>query len=370
MLPVVCADVLAARTRVIHTLHVASHGTGLAVRQHVQNELHRTHGSRDLRETRAVPRGTEALRRLEVFERLAGSYVGRRFVVAAEGEHQPPTNDVGRLHAALVRWDIHAHRAIAYAPAPANLALTAATQAYIGTAAYAVIRGGVEAGKLDPATSVRAEPPLEATQAAWADVAAHWRRLTDASTARCDPDLLATAAEVRAALLEITHGTASPASAAGMAARVDLPEAAHSLQQALTAAVDLAHHLQDTAPQTTVYVPARGALAAYFALDTTALEGEPRRRVGHLGALASPVDPGTIRHNDLVPLPPPVAARICAATDATVITAATAMSATSGLDPSGRMGARADREPPRCGSRLIDVHVQTVLPLPEPGWAR
>ncbi len=188
LLPVVRADVLAARTRVIHTLHVASHGTGLAVRQNVQDELRRTHGSRNLRETRAVPRGTEALRRLEVFERLAGAYVGRRFVTAAEGEHQPPINDAGRLHAALVRWDIHAHRAIAYAPAPANQ--------------------------------------------------------------------------------------------------------------------------------------------------------------------------------------PPLAARIGAAIEASVTVGAVALLATSGLDLSGRTGAGADEKTLPAGRRFIDVHVQTVLPLPEPGWAR
>ncbi|MGJ7441038.1 hypothetical protein [Aquipuribacter sp. MA13-6] len=354
----------------IHTLHVASHGTGLAVRQHVQDELRRTHGSRNLRETRAVPRGTEALRRLEVFERLAGAYVGRRFVTAAEGEHQPRINGVGRLHAALVRWDIHAHRAIAYAPAPANLALIAATQVYVSAAAFAVIRGGVDAGELDPSIRLRAEPALEATQAAWADVAAQWRRLTDASTARTDPDLLATAAEVRAALLEITHRTTSPESPARIAARVDLPEAADGLQQALTAAADLAHHLQDTAPQANAYVPARNALTAYFAADAPVREGEPRKRDGHLGALASPVDPRALRHNDLVPLPPPVASRIGAATDGTVTAAATAMSATSGLELGRRTRLGDDHVRQPAGRRLVDLHVQTVLPLPEPGWAR
>lgn len=370
LLSVVRADVLAARTRVIHTLHVASHGTGLAVRQHVQDELRRTHGSRDLRETRAVPRGTEALRRLEVFERLAGAYVGRRFVAAAEGEHQPPMSGAGRLHAALVRWDIHGHRVTAYAPTPANFALTAATQAYLSSSAFAVVRAGAEAGEFDPAVRVRAQPALEATQAAWTDVASQWRRLTDTSTARTDPDLLATAAEVRAALLEITHRTTSPARSVEVAARVDLPEAGHILQQALAAAVDLAHHLQDTAPQTTAYAPARSALAAYFATDALVLEGEPRQRDGYLAGMASPVDPRALRHNDLVPLPPTVAARISVATDGAVTTAATAMSATSGLDPSGQKGSGADREPPSADRRPRDVHVQTVLPLPEPGWAR
>lgn len=370
LLSVVRADVLAARTRVIHTLHVAGHGTGLAVRQPVQDELRRTHGSRDLRETRAVPRGTEAVRRLEVFERLAGAYVGRRFVAAAEGEHQPPVNGVGRLHEALVRWDIHAHRVTAYAPAPANLALVAATQAYIGSATFGVIRVGVEAGELDPAALVRAAPALEATQAAWADVAAQWRRLTDASTARTDPDLLATAAEVRAALLEITHRTTSPESAAGVAARVDLPEAAHSLQQALTAAVDLAHHLQDTSPQATASVPARSALTAYFAIEPSERGTQPRARQEHPTALASPVDPQRLRYNEPVPLPPPVTTAISFATDASVTAAVEAMSATSGLDLSGRAALEeAGATQPACRP-VIDVHVQTVLPLPEPGWAR
>ncbi|MGJ7452773.1 hypothetical protein, partial [Aquipuribacter sp. MA13-13] len=305
-----------------------------------------------------------------VFERLAGTYVGRRFVAAAEGEHQAPMNGVGRLDAALVRWDIHAHRVTAYEPTPANLALVAATQAYIATAASAVIRAGVETGRLDPALRARAEPALEATQAAWADLAAQWRRLTDASTARTDPDLLATAAEVRAAILEIAHHTTSPATPADVTTRVDLPEVAHTLQEALTAAVDLAQHLADTAPQTTAYVSARSALAGYFASGAGALDAEVRRRDGRLDTLKSPVDPRALRHNDHVPLPPLVGARIGMATEATVAAAAAAMSATSGLDLSAGASANDVELTQPAGRRLIDVYVQTVLPLPEPGWAR
>ncbi len=370
LLPVIRADVAAARTRIIHTLHVASHGTGLAVRQHVRDELRRTHGSRDVRETRAVPRGSEAQGRLAVFERLAGAYIGRRFVSAAGGEHQPPVNGVGRLQAALVRWDVHAHRAVAYAPTPANLTLTAATQAYIATATHSVIRTGVAAGALDDVIGARTEPALEATQSAWSDVAARWRQLSDAGTARTDPDLVASAAEARAALLEITHGVTVLAPPQLIAARVDMPDAAHCLQQALTAAVDLAHHLRDAAPQHSAAVPARAALAAAFATEAAAGNAEPPRRGGHLGRLESPVDPRALTHNTLVPLPASVAAAIHTAADASVAAAATAMSATSGLDLSVRTLPGTPELAPRDSRRHGELHVQTVLPLPEPGWAR
>ena len=369
--PAVRADITAARTRVIHTLHVASHGVLLSVRRHVDDQRHRTHGSRNPTETRAIPRGLEAQRRLEVFERLAGAYIAGRFATAASGEHRPPVNGVERLQAALVRWDVQAHRVVAYTPTPANLALTAATQAYIAAAAHTVLTAGAATGTFDELTLGRTGPALDATHAAWAGVAGRWRQLSDASTARTDPDLLAAAGEIRAASLEITHETTTPAAPAAIAAKVDILEAAHCLQQGLSAAVDLAHNLTDTTRAMDIAVPARAALTATFASDATFDDdGSPRRRHGQLVSLASPVDPHALLHNAPVPVPAVVRAGLEEATEAAATAAGRAMSSTSALDRTAHTQARYDGLQPVGARRHAEVHVQAALPLPDAGWAR
>lgn len=371
--PAVRADVAAARARVVHTLHVASHGVLLSVRKHVDDERHRTHGSRNASETRAIPRGQEAQRRLEVFERLAGAYIAGRFVTAAAGEHQPPVDGVDRLQAALVRWDIQAHRVIVYAPTPANLALTAATQSYIAAATHTIVTAGAAAGTFDEATLARTGPALDATHVAWAGMAGRWRQLFDASTARTDPDLLAAAGEVRAASLEITHETTTPATSDTIAARVDIREAAHCLQQALSAAADLTHYLTDATRTLDTAVPARVALAAYFASDTTLQDdGSPRRRRGHLDSFVSPVDPQALFRNAFVPVPAVVRADLEAATEAAATAASRAMSSTSDLDRTAHTDSHfhGDGLQPLGARRHATVHVQAALPLPGAGWAR
>lgn len=363
------ADTTAARTRIIHALHVGSHAVGLAVRQHLADEMRRTHQSRDPRATRALPRGKEAQRRLQVFERLAGSYAAGRLARAGNGEHQVHASGPDRLAAALLRWDIHAHRVVAYQPTPANLALTAATQAHIATTTAAVVNAGAATGSFDSSTLQRVAPALENTQTAWTELAARWRLLTGPGATRTDLDLLTAAGEVRAASLELTHGQTAPAPSAVIAGRTHLPDVAHSLQQALTAAADLAHDVKDTTRDYRITVPARTALTAYFATSTTN-DTAQRQRGGQVQDLASPVDPRALHTNRLVAIPKPVLASIEDSSQAATEAAGHAMSATSVLDRNASDRRSDTGMAPRLERRLSEVHVQGVLPLAEPGWAR
>src|SRR5665647_2141148 len=62
--PAVRADLDAARMRIMHTLYVGAHSVGVAAGQHVADvEMATTRGKSD-RESRAVPRGQDAISRL------------------------------------------------------------------------------------------------------------------------------------------------------------------------------------------------------------------------------------------------------------------------------------------------------------------
>src|SRR5674476_1148887 len=173
------ADLDAARMRIMHTLYVSAHSVGVAAQQHVADvELATTRGMSS-RESRAVPRGQDAINRLAAFEQLAGAYVGNQFARAAQGEHVRGPHGTERLQQALIGWDIQAHRTLAATPTPANLLLASQTQAGIATAAAAILHAGARTGHVDPhAYEHRLEPTLDATQQAWTQVATRWAEMT------------------------------------------------------------------------------------------------------------------------------------------------------------------------------------------------
>lgn len=325
------ADTAAARMRVVHALHVAGHGVLVAVRHHLDAETRRTAGPRDLKTTRAIPRSLEARRRLEVFERLVGAYVGGRYVAAVSGEHRPPLEEHDRLRTALVAWDIHTHRVLAYDPTPANVALLARTQAYLMTTTSVLLNAAASAGDLPAEQTSRCVPALEAAQTAWADVATSWGRLAGPGPIRSDRELLAAADEVRAALVEVTHGGSTLATPTLIAARVDLPEVVHVLQQASAAAVDLAHVLRDASEDLQLQVPARAALVAFTASAQAAPDEYPWRR-GEPEPLASPVDPRALLCNENVALPGPVKTHLQVTVGSALSGASAAMAATTAFD--------------------------------------
>jgi hypothetical protein len=325
--PAIRADLDAARMRIMHTLYVGAHSVSVAAQQHVADvELATTRGMSS-RESRAVPRGQDAINRLAAFEQLADAYVGTQFARAAQGEHVHGPNGTERLQQALIGWDIQAHRTLAAAPTPANLLLTSRTQAGIATAAAAILHAGANTGNIDThAYEHRLAPTLDATQQAWTHVATRWAEMTTPAS-RTDLDLVHAAGELRAAVREVAHDKTTWARPEVMAGRVDLGEAAQDLQQALSTAVDLACVTRDVAAQDpNLTGPARAmSHRANADIDQGA---DP----GHRGADVVWVTPGDVSANRTVPIPEPVRAGLVDATDTLVQTAGNAMSAASCLD--------------------------------------
>ena len=324
--PAVRADLDAARMRIMHTLYVGAHSVGVAAQQHVADVEVSTRGKSD-RESRAVPRGQDAINRLAAFEQLAGAYVGNQFARAAQGEHVHGPNGAERLQQALIGWDIQAHRTLAATPTAANLLLASRTQAGIATAAVAILHAGARTGHVDTnAYQHRLAPTLDATQQAWTDVASRWAEMTSPDS-RTDVDLVQAAGELRAAVREVAHDKTTWARPEIMARRVDLGEAAQHLQQALSTAVDIASVIRDVAAQdTNLTGPARAMNhRANADIDPAADRGHPNDEVAW-------VTPADVYANRIVAIPEPVRAGLVDATDALVQSANKAMSAAACLD--------------------------------------
>ncbi|MGN6415446.1 hypothetical protein [Flexivirga sp.] len=247
--PAAYDDLDAARMRVMHTLYVGAHAVGVAVHQHV-DDVRKTVGRHASdRETRDIPRGQEAAIRIAAFEQLAGGFVGNRFSQAMAGQHYTPPSGSGRLHQALVSWDIQAHRTLAFAPGAPNLHLAACTQAMIATASTAILVAASTTGRVSVEDyKHRLAPALDANQQVWARAANRWGRLRSRGE-RADPALVHAASEVRAAVHEIafdrTHWTAPEV----LAGRIDLAQATVTVQQAMIAAAELAVVHRDIAEQ-------------------------------------------------------------------------------------------------------------------------
>jgi hypothetical protein len=324
--PAVRADLDASRMRIMHTLYVGAHSVGAAVGLHVRDVELSTRGMSS-RESRAVPRGQDAINRLAAFEQLAGAYVGNQFARAAQGEHVRGPYGTERLQQALIGWDIQAHRALATTPTPANLLLASRTQAGIATAAAAILHAGASTGHVDThAYEHRLAPTLDATQHAWTHVATRWAEMTTPAS-RTDLDLVHSAGELRAAVREVSHDKTTWARPDVMAGRVDLGEAVQHIQQALSAAVDLACVTRDIAAQDTNLTGPARAMSHRANADI----GRAADRT-HEDEDIVWVTSGDVFANRTVKIPEPVRAGLLDAADTLVQTASNAMSAGACLD--------------------------------------
>jgi hypothetical protein len=358
--PAIRADLDAARMRIMHTLYVSAHSVGVAAQQHVADvELATTRGMSS-RESRAVPRGRDAITRLAAFEQLAGAYVGNQFARAAQGEHVRGPYGAERLQQALIGWDIQAHRTLAATPTPANLLLASRTQAGIATAAAAILHAGASTGRVDThAYEHRLTPTLDATQQAWTHVATRWAEMTTPAS-RTDLDLVHAAGELRAAVREVAHDKTTWARPEVMAGRVDLGEAAEYLQQALSTAVDVACVTRDVAAQDpNLTGPARAmSHRANADIDRAA---DPDHRDKDVVWVTA----GDVYANRTVTIPEPVRAGLVDATEALVQTACSAMSAAACLDRASQDRPRESaQEPtaPRSSRPEVPTPMSQVVP--------
>ena len=358
--PDVRADLDAARMRIMHSLYIGAHGVGAAVRQHAHQADQRPSGKtgpgsrarpprnapardvpgrnvpgRDVPRSK-VPTLSGIIDRLAAFEQLAGAYVGNRYASVVHGEQVAGPPGTQRLQQALIGWDIQAHRTLAAAPAPPNLSLAATTQARIAIAAVAILHAGARTGRLEEDDyQHRLAPALDDTADAWTHTASRWAEMTTPAD-RTDPALVAAANELRAAIHEVTHDKTTPAHPDVIAGRVDLGEAGQHLQQALSAAVDVACVTREIATTNQNLTGPAAAMSHRANTDLQALE-DLAARGGHAknGGRAKDVvwvSPGDVHANRLIAIPAPVRASLIGATDTLVQTASNAMSAAACLD--------------------------------------
>lgn len=290
-------DVEAARTRTMHALYVGAHAVGVAVREHIR-ALKETPGIEKAwaGASRGIPRGQEALERLTAFEQLAGSYLGVGLATALSGERQEGYAGLARFSDAIARWDLQAHRTLAAAAAPANLAAIARSQAMVHRACLVLMRAAAHTGVADPTTfEDRSAPALEAAMRTASHVASQWSALTSPQTRRVDPLLWSADAELQAATRELIHDKTVLADPTLIAQRADLREAAPVVAVATAAGVELGCAVRDAVTDRSLRGPAQAMIK--LARQAMAAPGP-----GDLDDLGESVSASDLHHNRLIPL--------------------------------------------------------------------
>lgn len=267
--PRVQKDLEAARTRVVHTLYIATHGVVVALNE-------------DGRQRASDPTRTEALRaaaahyrgryevgpgvrwasRLGVAERVLGSYLQPgHYAQALAHEQTAPVEGLPRLREALARFDIQAHRTLIDAPNAGNLVLAARTEGMFFGAALVLARAAAETRHLEPAgvDPGRLQHGLTAAGEAWMGLARRWRDLMPQG-ARLDPALGAAAAQLRSACRELTHNGDQLAAVAAIAQRVDLTAALPVIAHYVDAAAELAEATRPALRDPDLLAPSRAVV--------------------------------------------------------------------------------------------------------------
>jgi hypothetical protein len=248
-LPRVHKDLEAARTRVVHTLYIVTHGVLVALNEDGRQRAADPNRTEARRASAASSRGRYEVGpgvrwadRLGVAERALGSYLQpSHYAEALAHEQVAPVVGHPRLREALARFDIQAHRTLVDAPNAGNLVLATRTEGMFFGAALVLARAAAEAGYLDRAEvdPARLEYSLSTAGEAWMGLARRWRDLMPQS-ARLDPALATAAAQLRAACRELTHDGDQIAPASAIARRVDLAEALPVIARYVDAAAELA----------------------------------------------------------------------------------------------------------------------------------
>ena len=331
-------DLQAARTRIIHTLYIGSHGVAVAVGQRVR-ELDMKMATRaglttgdSFRQVRA------AHARLTAFEQQAGAVVKGTYPRELTGEHREPST-AGRLAQALATWDVQAHRTLVGRVDTADLMLAARTQSLVLTAGNTLARVAAGCGQLDRQHYMtRLSPAFESSQQHWEAMAGLWKDFTLPRSRRVDPDLASAALETRAALHEILRDGATMAHDSVIAQRTDLSRIGRLTRQLLATNVDLAYVTQEATTNPELTGPARAVNTLAIAIrrhdqrDAQSIDDSP---------LAAWVEPGNLLANRAVPLPDHVRSALTAAANSLIDVNMTAMSITAFLDAASKQDSEA-----------------------------
>ncbi|MGK2876119.1 MAG: hypothetical protein ACSLEW_10855 [Nocardioides sp.] len=308
-------DLEAARTRIMHGLYLTAHAVNVALHDNGRDRVNdarasgrRVHLAQHHSPYAIAPTGVW-VDRMSACENTARSYLTDRFAQALAGEAIRPVDDPGRLAQALASWDIQSHRALVRDLEPSNMLLITRTQGLIVGASMVLVDAAATAGIIEP--SDRLVPAIAEAGRSWSNLASRWGDLAPPG-ARLEEPLARAAAEVRAAYRQITHDTTTLATPEVIASRPGLPQATMATLRAIEGGTELAHVVAEKADATHLTGPAR-ALSRRAHNDVES-------------GLASPptegdvvwVSPADILAKRMVPLPPPVAETLRAASGATI----------------------------------------------------
>ncbi|MEI2808772.1 MAG: hypothetical protein V9F00_00745 [Nocardioides sp.] len=134
------------------------------------------------------------------------------------------------------------------------MVLITRTQGLIAGATMVLIDAAQLAGHLEPTN--RLSPAIAEAGRAWSNLANRWGDLNPPD-ARLDPDLMRTAAEVRAAYRELTHAATTMASLDLIATRPGLEQATAATLHALESGSELAYVVAEKANSPGLAGPAR-----------------------------------------------------------------------------------------------------------------
>ncbi|WP_310964039.1 hypothetical protein [Nocardioides terrisoli] len=307
-------DLEAARTRIMHGLYLTAHAVNVALHEHGRDRLNDARGSghriqlAQHHSPYAIAPTGAWIDRISACENTARSYLSDRFAQALAGEAMRPVDDPSRLAQALAHWDIQTHRALARDLEPSNILLITRTQGLIAGASMVLIDAAAAAGVLE--RSERLVPAIAEAGRSWSNLASRWGDLAPPG-ARLEERLARAAAEVRAAYRQITHNKTTLASPEVIAGRPGLPQAVLATLRAIEAGSELAVVVAEKADEDLVG-PAR-ALSRRAHNDVEAGLATPPAEGDVVW-----VSPADILNKRLVPLPPPVAETLRAASDATI----------------------------------------------------
>jgi hypothetical protein len=330
------ADIAAARARIVHTLYVGAHGTGVALRDYVNDLRDRLRVDTQRRrpvglrpEAREIQAAEAMLSRFEVFEQLAAGYVSAHPVTASVLGEVHPNPPPSRLQSALTAWDIQAHRTLATDPDAADLVRIGRVQALIASAAAVVTEAAGEKTEIDPDMVERITGTLDASEVAWSRLAKRWGELTS-QDGRADLVLSRAASEVRAAISATACTATGWATPDQIADRVDLKRALKSLHLSMVGAVDIAHLAREvaatdpklTAPARVIAMRAQGEAEIAREQGITAYDGRTW------------ASPGQVAANQVIPLPEPARRGLVNLTNDVIASCNRAAATAAPLDPS------------------------------------
>lgn len=326
--PAVRHDIAAARTRIMHTVHVATHAVIVAMHHHGRTRYldARRAGEPVSQANRHSPYTAGAtgrwITRLGACEAMAGGFIAPGFPHVLAYEVRPAACDADRFERALTGWDLQVHRTLAHAPNATNIEAVCRTEAGIASGGQVLIAAARAGGRL-PSTmaSDQLDAALGYSATAWRDVAARWSDLRSPTTPP-DLDLSRAAAEVRAAFREIAHDATTMAPLDEIAERPATAPAATAVVSALESAAQRAHVVTEHADTPGLSGPARTLSRRAQADLAVGLSEPPPGQEEH-----TPVSPVDIAAKRWIALPRPVADGLRAATEAVLTTTSSAAAA-------------------------------------------